>query len=42
MENKFYESLAGLNCSDMYFLVREKYPGSKKIKEMFENKCSFE
>tara|TARA_Y100000310_G_C20336432_1_gene647745 strand:- start:318 stop:446 length:129 start_codon:yes stop_codon:yes gene_type:complete len=42
MENKFYESLTELSCSDMYFLVREKYPDSKKLKAMFESKCNLE
>ena len=39
MENKFYKMLDGLSCSDVYFLMREKYPESRKIKEMFESKC---
>ena len=39
MENKLYEMVEGLNCSDIYFLMREKYPESQKIKEMFEKKC---
>ena len=40
MENKFYDSINELSCSDMYFLAREKYPDSEKIKELFEKKCS--
>ncbi|HLC89292.1 MAG TPA: hypothetical protein VJG49_04620 [Candidatus Nanoarchaeia archaeon] len=40
MDNKMYEMIEGLSCSDVYFLMREKYPQSKRIKAMFERKCS--
>jgi len=39
MENNVYELVEGLSCSDVYFLMREKYPESRKIREVFESKC---
>ena len=39
MDNDLSEMIQSLSCSDLYFLVREKHPTNKMLKEQFEKSC---